>query len=1294
MSQQENGDVATELIENRLSFSRIPRISLHVRDLSIVASKTNTTLVNTFSMDLPSGSVMAVMGGSGSGKTTLLNVLASKISGGLTHNGSIRYVLEDTGSEPNETEPKRAHLDGQDHPIQKHVIMAYLPQQDVLSPRLTCRETLKFAADLKLNSSERTKKLMVEQLIEELGLKDCADTLVGDNSHRGLSGGEKRRLSIGTQMISNPSIMFLDEPTTGLDAYSAFLVIKTLKKLAKEDGRTFIMSIHQPRSDILFLLDQVCILSKGNVVYCDKMDNTIPYFESIGYHVPQLVNPADYFIDLSSVDSRSDKEEAATQSRLNSLIDHWHDYERTHLQLQAESYISNATEIQIQNMTTRLPFWKQVTVLTRRNFKLNFSDYVTLISTFAEPLIIGTVCGWIYYKPDKSSLGGLRTTTACLYASTILQCYLYLLFDTYRLCEQDIALYDRERAEGSVTPLAFIVARKISLFLSDDFAMTMIFVSITYFMFGLEADARKFFYQFAVVFLCQLSCSGLSMLSVAVSRDFSKASLVGNMTFTVLSMGCGFFVNAKVMPVYVRWIKYIAFTWYSFGTLMSSTFTNSYCTTDNLDECLGNQILEVYGFPKNWITVPAVVLLCWSVGYFVVGAIILYLHKIDITLQNEVKSKQKKIKKKSPTGMKPEIQLLDDVYHQKDLEAEKGKNIHITIKLEDIDLRVIFSAPFSNWKEGNFHHETKEILQSVNAIFKPGMINAIMGPSGSGKSSLLNLISGRLKSSVFAKFDTSGSIMFNDIQVSELMFKNVCSYVSQDDDHLLAALTVKETLKYAAALRLHHLTEAERMERTDNLIRSLGLKHCENNIIGNEFVKGISGGEKRRVTMGVQLLNDPPILLLDEPTSGLDSFTSATILEILEKLCREQGKTIIITIHQPRSELFKRFGNVLLLAKSGRTAFNGSPDEMIAYFTELGYNCPSFTNVADFFLDLISVNTQNEQNEISSRARVEKILSAWKANMDNESLSPTPISEKQQYSQESFFTEYSEFVRKPANLVLAYIVNVKRQFTTTRRSFDSLMARIAQIPGLGVIFALFFAPVKHNYTSISNRLGLAQESTALYFVGMLGNLACYPTERDYFYEEYNDNVYGIAPFFLAYMTLELPLSALASVLYAVFTVLACGLPRTAGNFFATVYCSFIVTCCGEALGIMTNTFFERPGFVVNCISIILSIGTQMSGLMSLGMSRVLKGFNYLNPVGYTSMIIINFAFPGNLKLTCEDGGKNPDGTCEFANGHDVLVSYGLVRNTQKYLGIIVCVAIIYRLIAFFILKAKLEWIKW
>ena len=893
-------------------------------------------------------------------------------------------------------------------------------------------------------------------------------------------------------------------------------------------------------------------------------------------------------------------------------------------------------------------------------------------------------------------MSGLRTTSSCLYSSVILQCYLYLLFDTYRLCEQDIALFDRERAEGSVSAAAFISARKLALFLSDDVLMTLTYTAIGYFMFGLEKNARKFFVQFAVNFLAQMCCSALAMLSVAVSRDYSKASLVGNLSFTVLSMGCGFFVNAKTMPVYVRWTKYIAFTWYGYGALLSNTFTDAYCTGDSLDTCLGNQIIESLGFYRNWRTVPIVILFCWVVGFTVIGLVIMHFHKVDITLQNEVKSGRKKEKASNDSATPQDkrknrlASLFDSEKKEKDLESTASRHEHeIAVTLKHIDLKVRYTRlNRDNWSSGFIEKEEKQILRYVNATFKPGMVNAIMGPSGSGKSTLLNLLSARVHSNLITRFTKRGSILFNDMEVSEDMFKNICSYVSQDDDHLIAKLTVKETFKFAADLRLHHLTAAQREKKSDELIRALGIKHCENTIIGNEFVKGISGGEKRRVTMGIQLLNDPPILLLDEPTSGLDSFTSSTILEILQRLADDYGKTIIITIHQPRSELFDKFGNVLLLAKSGRTAFNGSPQEMIKYFADMGYNCPELTNVADYFLDLISINTQNDENEKVSRARVEQLLDHW----EQESRAANEnIPDRGTMSKELFRETYSDCIRRPCNSGLAYYVNVKRQLTTTLRDFDSLMARIAQIPGLGVIFALYFAPMKHNYASVANRLGLAQESTSLYFVGMLANLACYPQERDYFYKEFEDNVYGIGPFFLAYMTLELPLSLFASIIYAVFTVLACGLPRTAGNFFATVYCSFLVCSCGEALGIMTNTLFDRPGFVVNCISVLLSIGTQMSGLMSLNMSRVLKGVNYMNPVGYTSMIIINLAFPDDLKLTCKDGGQLPDGSCEFATGKDVLEAYHLTTNVRKYLGIAIVVAAVYRLLAFFTLKAKLEW---
>ncbi|KAL3229770.1 putative ABC transporter ATP-binding protein/permease [Nakaseomyces bracarensis] len=1286
----------TNVVENKLSFSKIPKVSLHVRDLSIIASKTDTVLVQPLSMDLPCGSVMAIMGGSGSGKTTLLNVLASKMSSGLKQVGEIAYVLDDGARDlSSKEEDVKEESYSINDTVKEDVTLAYVPQQDVLCARLTCRETLMYAADLKLNASKEEKLNIVNQLIDELGLKDCADTMVGDNAHRGLSGGEKRRLSMGTQMVSNPSVLFLDEPTTGLDAYSAYLVVKTLKKLAKEDGRTIILSIHQPRSDILFLFDYVCILSKGNAVYCDQMENMIPYFKSIEYNVPDMVNPADYFIDLSSVDGRTETNLEITKNRLDQLTEAWHAYEAAALSFKPVNY---KNEIKIKSMTTKLPIWKQISVLTRRNYRLNFNDTNTLIATFAEPVIMGAIVGWIYYKPDTTDIGGLRTLLSCLYASVILQSYLYLLFDTYRLCEQDIALYDRECAEGSVSAISFIVARKLSLFITDDVMMTLLYTSITYFMFGLDKDGGKFFFQYAVNLLSQLICSALAMVSVAVSRDFSKASLVGNLSFTFFSMSCGFFVNSKHMPVYVRWTKYVAFTWYAFGSLMSNTFSNSYCNGGIGDECMGNQVVKQYGFPIKWRTLPMWILFCWLIGFTIVGIIILTWNKIDITLQNEVKSNKKKnkdISKEDTLEVATNDEKNDDydsTSSERSTELKEKHQPSLTVTAQDVDLDVRYLKVFDRESKKFFTHETKRILQNVSATFKPGMINAIMGPSGSGKSSFLNLISKRLDSSAFVKFNTSGIIKLNDTPISQEMFKHLCSYVSQDDDHLLSMLTVRETFKFAAALRLHQVSQKERESKTDTLISILGLKHCENTIIGNEFVKGISGGEKRRVTMGIQLLSDRPILLLDEPTSGLDSFTSSTILEILENLCSKFNKTVILTIHQPRSELFLRFGNILLLAKSGRTAFNGSPTEMIHHFEKMGYTCPSFTNVADYFLDLISVNTQNEHNEINSKTRVENILSSWRSETLRLSTKKSIVEEEHTF--ESFQEEYGKYFAEPASLQLAYFVNLRRQYTTTVRNFDALMARIAQVPGLGGVFALYFAPLKHNYASISNRLGLAQESTSLYFIGMLANLAVYPSERDYFYEEFKDGIYGVAPFYLAYMTLELPLTTVAAIVYSTLTVFGCGMPRNAGNFFANIYCALMIVSCGEALGIMTNTLFKRPGFVVNVISVILSIGTQLSGLMSLHMSRVLKGINYINPVWYTSIIIINLAFPDNLKFTCKDGPKNPDGSCQLATGRDVLEAYGLHRNTRNFLGVIVCVTVVYRFLAYLMLKAKLEWLKW
>lgn len=194
------------------------------------------TLLHDVSADIARGTLTAIIGGSGSGKTTMLNTMAERITSG-------RLII--TGS---------TTFNGKQgiHSIRS----AYVMQQDVLLPTLTVRETLQYSADLRLPppTTEEERKKVVEEVILELGLKECADTRIGNNIHKGCSGGEKRRTSIGVQLLSNPSVLFLDEPTTGLDATSAFQLVRTLKSLAGK-GRTVVTTIHQPRSEIWGLFD-------------------------------------------------------------------------------------------------------------------------------------------------------------------------------------------------------------------------------------------------------------------------------------------------------------------------------------------------------------------------------------------------------------------------------------------------------------------------------------------------------------------------------------------------------------------------------------------------------------------------------------------------------------------------------------------------------------------------------------------------------------------------------------------------------------------------------------------------------------------------------------------------------------------------------------------------------------------------------------------------------------------------------------------------------------------------------
>jgi len=439
------------------------------------------------------------------------------------------------------------------------VTSAYVTQTDVLIPSLTVRETLLYAASLRLPSSttSQRRKQLVEEVILELGLKECADTRVGDGVKKGgCSGGERRRVSIAIQMLRNPSILFLDEPTTGLDATSALHLVKTLKHLANT-GRTIITTIHQPRSGIFSLFDRVTLLSRGSVAYTGPTCDCLSWFDGLlpGGLRPH-VNPADYLIDIVAVDTRTKEAEEESQARVSRLLVAWN-------KVSATRFVSDKTALgefrapdkRERRMEQSVPFLRQVQVLTSRKLLTTVRDPFGLMGSWSEAVFMELVCGLIFYNLPHN-LAGIHSTQAALYMLVVGHSYLFILFEIYRLTRIDIQLFDRERGENLITGVAWIVSRRIAHGILEDFIVPLVFCSIFYYLSGFQGNISVLL---AVVVLIHYIAVSFALFCVALLRNFAWAALIANLFATVQACGSGFFAQAATIPVHARWMKYISY---------------------------------------------------------------------------------------------------------------------------------------------------------------------------------------------------------------------------------------------------------------------------------------------------------------------------------------------------------------------------------------------------------------------------------------------------------------------------------------------------------------------------------------------------------------------------------------------------------------------------------------------------------------------------------------------------------------------------------------------------------------
>ncbi|GAB2272434.1 ABC transporter G member 20 [Dionaea muscipula] len=578
-------------------------------------------LLNDISGEAREGEITAVLGASGSGKSTLIDALADRIGkeslkGLVTLNGE---VLESK--------------------VLK-VISAYVMQDDLLFPMLTVEETLMFSAEFRLPRTlpKSKKRARVQALIDQLGLRNAAKTVIGDEGHRGVSGGERRRVSIGIDIIHDPIILFLDEPTSGLDSTSAFMVVKVLQGIA-QSGSIVIMSIHQPSNRILSLLDRLIFLSRGQTVYGSSPANLPAFFAEFGHPIPENENRSEFVLDLI----RQLEESPGGTEALVEFHRDWHWQVETssnstptprspslkdaiRASISKGKLVSGAPNDSNPTTSSSVPkyanpFWVEVYVIGERSL-LNARRMPELFGVrFGAVAVTGTILATIFWNLDDSPEGAQERLGFFAFAMSTIY---YTCAEAIPSFLQERDIFMRETSFNAYRRTSYVLSRSL-ISIPTLFLLSLTFASITFWAVGLSGGLSGFLFFFTFVFAAfWAGDSFVTFLSGVVTHVMIGYTVVAAILAYFLLFS-GFFITRDRIPnefggrrarCFVRGVQMFDGTplevvpgavkvkvLESMGTVLGTNITSESCLTTGIDILKQQGITDLSKWSCLWITV-------------------------------------------------------------------------------------------------------------------------------------------------------------------------------------------------------------------------------------------------------------------------------------------------------------------------------------------------------------------------------------------------------------------------------------------------------------------------------------------------------------------------------------------------------------------------------------------------------------------------------------------------------------------------------------------------------------------
>lgn len=967
--------------------------------------KTRKIIRNVTGFAAP-GTITLVLGRPGAGCSTFLKALSGELQ---TYKG-VEGTLTYNGIDYKKLFKNLSHT------------LIYNPELDVHFPFLTVEQTIKFAISCKtptIRYDNKSRKEYIENmkdLYEILfGLKFVEKTLVGSDFVRGISGGQRKRVSIAEAMVTNGNVYCFDNATRGLDSSTALEFVRALRTSTNIYKTASVVTIYQASESIYKLFDYVTVLYLGRQIYFGPIDKAVKYFEDLGFvkhpretssefltsitdPLARKINPS--FKEKNLIPQTADQFEALWRKsedfkKLQNQID-----EKLSQHKEADAEFTNLKDnhdLVKQKYTSKksqytINYLSQLKACCNRRFHIAINNHaypVTLIcAAITQSLIIGSLMYNITTETVGAFSKGGVIFFSCLYFS------LMTLAETPALF-LDKPILNKQYGYKLYHPSAELLAKQLIQFPVRLIAITC-FAIILYFLTNLKVEAGAFFQYFLFINLVVQAVSGLFVMLSSLMPNSAAAMGVCGLSMISMVIYSSYMIQRPSMYWWFKWFSYCNPILYAFESMILMQFHNvrmpcspfelipngaSYANINStlnqvcgfvgaarskilyggVNDVKGDIYLELaftYTFDHVWRNFG--IMFAFIFGYIAISCVIVENFNPIIASSDQLLFiKNAKISKK----MFDHLKLIAADDSELDLEKNEDEDYVVTSNSitnssndgDSVNTRRLGSNSIFTWKNIDYvvpyGGEGRKLLEEVQGFVRPGTLTALMGESGAGKTTLLNVLSRRTEVGI-----VTGDMLINGRSMGK-SFERRTGYVQQQDLHI-AELTVKESLLFSARLRRPRCVPDE--EKVDYVNMVMKILHMEDYA---DSVAGVSGyglnvEQRKKLSIATELVAKPSLLLfLDEPTSGLDSQSSWAIIQVLKDLAKA-GQAILCTIHQPSATLFEQFDRLLLLKKGGQTVYFGDigPDSrtVIDYFqSNGGRKCSREENPAEYILDVI-----------------------------------------------------------------------------------------------------------------------------------------------------------------------------------------------------------------------------------------------------------------------------------------------------------------------------------------------------